>query len=173
MLPLKQQRGPDLLHLDRRTRTFSSTARGIVFFRRRRLAPPSYARCPPLHGQARTQEQPKREDLLPAPVALLPGGEKEEKEKEVKTEEKEGGRRFSSFVVDVDERRCRILVRLKGSPSHPLLFSSLSLLFRSHLDSQNQVLFWTTTVLTSGGVAARPEDVCYLARETVSRKMKG
>ena len=125
MLPLKQQRGPDLLHLDRRTRTFSSTARGIVFFRRRRLAPPSYARCPPLHGQARTQEQPKREDLLPAPVALLPGGEKEEKEKEVKTEEKEGGRRFSSFVVDVDERRCRILVRLKGSPSHPLLFSSL------------------------------------------------
>ena len=33
-----------------------------------------------------------------------------------------------------------------------------------------EVLFWTTTVLSSGGVAARPEDVCYLARETQSLK---
>ena len=38
--------------------------------------------------------------------------------------------------------------------------------------SRKQVLFWTTTVLSSGGVAARPEDVCYLARETVSREGK-
>lgn len=71
-----------------------------------------------------------------------------------------GARRF--FDVDVDERRCRILMALLKKS---LTFSRASPYF-----SRKQVLFWTTTVLSSGGVAARPEDVCYLARETVSRE---